>query len=351
MIIIVTLTLSYLFLYPVPIEPEAWKPANDPGLNGPFTKNSFLDEVQVLGINSCHECEDVVVDSMGRIFAGDAEGNILKYDSTSEAFIPLVNTNGRPLGLALDRAGNIYVADAYTGLLKIDQNGELSVIIDGYMQKKFKFLDDLVVSPDNKVYFTEASAKFSLHEDRLDIVEHGPNGRLYVHDLETSETKLLLDSLYFANGITLSSNDEYLLVSNMNKYQIIKYYLKGKNKGQKEVLIENLPGFPDGVNLSRDGIVWVSIPALRVEMLDSTLPYPLIRKIVTRLPMASDEIDRPGMILGFDLNGNLIYNLQGDKFKGITNTVPTRYGLLLGSISEDGIGLMDDTGSFLSRKL
>ena len=59
-----------------------------------------------------------------------------------------------------------------------------------------------------------------------------------------SET--LLDDLYFANGIALSDNEDYLLVNDLVRARILKYHLKGDKRGKTEVLLRT-PGLPDNL--------------------------------------------------------------------------------------------------------
>lgn len=57
-----------------------------------------------------------------------------------------------------------------------------------------------------------------------------------------NESKVLLDKLWLANGLAVSPNDEFIVVAESNAYRLMKYYLNGPKKGQKEVLIAGLPG-------------------------------------------------------------------------------------------------------------
>lgn len=74
----------------------------------------------------------------------------------------------------------------------------------GYQGTPFKFLDNFDVAADGKIYMTDASLKYEQHEFFMDIFEGKPYGRVYVYDPQTKATELLLDNLYFPNGIQVS---------------------------------------------------------------------------------------------------------------------------------------------------
>jgi len=65
--------------------------------------------------------EDVAIDSMGRIYGGQLNGDIVEFDKAGNRKV-IANTKGRPLGLHFDKQKNLIVADATSGLLSIDIN-------------------------------------------------------------------------------------------------------------------------------------------------------------------------------------------------------------------------------------
>ena len=68
----------------------------------------------------------------------------------------------------------------------------------------------------------------------------------YRYDPKTKMSETLLDDLYFANGIALSDNEDYLLVNDLVRTRVLKYHLRGSKKGQTEVLLRT-PGYPDNL--------------------------------------------------------------------------------------------------------
>ena len=60
---------------------------------------------------------------------------------------------------------------------------------------------------------------------------------------------VLIEGLSFANGLTLSPQEDYILVVESAKQAVWKYYLAGENEGQKE-LFSKMPGIPDNITPS-----------------------------------------------------------------------------------------------------
>jgi sugar lactone lactonase YvrE len=343
LLLLFVLVIGYLCFAPVPIDPEAWTPPVNVGFNGIYAVNNKLEAVKKMADGFCSQCEDVALDSLGNIYAGASDGSILAFSPDFKEHRTIANTGGRPLGMVIDKKGNIYVADDTKGLLWVSKKGEVKVLTNSYNNEKMLFLDDLDIAPDSSIIFSEASRKFTDKNNLLDIIEHRPNGHLFRYDLKTGKTELLIDSMYFANGVAVFNDGSYVLVNNMCRYEVLKYYLKGERKGQHEVFINNLPGFPDGVNISKDGTVWVSIPVKRLDKLDKLLPYPFLRKVFLRLPLPPQKNPLYGCVLGFDASGKLIQNLQDPKggISNITNCVPFQNKLYLGSIAEKSIGVYE----------
>lgn len=92
--------------------------------------------------------------------------------------------------------------------------------------------------------------------------------------------------MFFANGIALSPNEDFILVAETNGARVQRYWLKGEKKGQLEVFIEGLPGIPDNITPDEDGIWIALVVAADPEhpmLPQSTTKLPLVRKFITRL--------------------------------------------------------------------
>jgi len=337
------LLLGYLFFSPVPIEPASWQPPESPGLTGPFASNERLAAAEVLYRGQCPQCEDVDADDSGRLYGASSDGNIYRFGPGGRREV-FAATGGRPLGMDFDSLGRLYVADAAKGLLRISDSGQVKVLATGHGGLPFAFADDLEIGRDGKVYFSDASWKFSFNRYKLDLMEHRPNGRLLMYDPATRKTDLLLDSLYFANGIALAHDQSYVLVNETGKYRVRRYWLSGPKAGTSDLFLDNLPFFPDGISQGSDGIFWLAMISPRNELLDGLMSRPFWRKVMVRLP--PPFLPRPekyGFVLGVDGEGRIRYNLQDPQgaFYQISSVQEANRYLYLGSLGDNGIGRID----------
>ena len=339
---LVLLAIVYLLVAPVPITPAAWTPPVAPTLTGQYEQNNRLAHTDRLSLGDGRSPEDVAIDSGGRIYGGFDDGRIIQLQPDGTQPHIFANTQGRPLGLAFDPAGNLIVADAIKGLLAIDKSGTIKVLATEVDGAKFGCLNDLDVAVDGTIYFTEASRKFPMSQFANDILEHQPNGRFLAYDPKTQKTRTIVDGIYFANGVAVSPDQSFALVNETGLYRVLKVWLTGPKQGQRDVFIDNLPGFPDGISSNGKGKFWLALVTPRDAVFDKILPYPFARKIVYRLPQVLQPAPkRYSFVLGLDENGKVVDNLQNgaaDCYAEIANVVEHDGVLYFGSIAESTIG-------------
>lgn len=280
---------------------------------------------------------------------------------------------GRPLGMAFDTLGNnLIVADAYYGLWEVDlSNGKKKLLIsaqqelDGKIKRKAKIFNGVTVDKKGDVYWTDSSSDFLL-EDIVYTVFANPSGRLFHYDRVKNESKCLIDELFFANGVVLSPNEEFVVVAETGASRLLKYHLKGPKKGQHEVFVDGLPGLPDNLTPDNDGL-WIPLLVFK----DSDNPsvfaifseFPTIRKFISRLlvlfempfrmlnnvfpntltqrflhaighgEVAMGLSPKRSLIVRVDWNGNILGSLHGmDKSVGhVSHVLVLEDNLLLGS--------------------
>ena len=335
------LLVGYLFAWPVPVDPLAWAPPAPPALDGPYAPNTALAAVERLDLPFGEGPEDIAVDSLGRIYGGLADGRIVRLAADGSAPEVVAETGGRPLGLAFDSAGVLYVADAFQGLLKLGADGTLTPLATEADGVPFRFTNDLDFGPEGRLYFTDASDTYDQAHYKHDLIENRPHGRLLVYDPVTGQTRVLLDGLYFANGVAVSPEGTFVLVCETARYRVRRYWIAGPQAGTDEIVIDNLPGFPDGISSNGQGVFWLALASPRNRLLDGLAPYPFLRKVIVRLPaFVQPAPQRYAFVLGLDADGQVVHNLQnptGEPFAIVTSVEQVGDVLYLGSLEEPAL--------------
>jgi sugar lactone lactonase YvrE len=332
----IAVALILFVLWPTRLDPVAWQPPEGPGFAGAFALNEDLSGAEVIALESGHGPEDVAVDAQGRIYGGLDDGRIVRIlaDGTQETFATI--DGGRPLGLHFDAKGNLIVADAWKGLLSVDRAGTVSVLATGHGGVPFAFTDDLDIASDGKIYFSDASDTYSQPDYRLDLLEARGHGRLLAFDPASGKTELLLDNLYFANGIALSAAEDFVLVNETGRYRVTRYWLSGDKAGTHDIFIDNLPGFPDGISGNGAGLFWLALPSPRNPMMDKIHPSPWKKRLVSKLPTALQPSAIPhGIVVALDESGNVVRTLHdsdGDPVYMITSVEQVDNMIYLGSL-------------------
>ncbi len=338
---LVVLLLLYLLLWPVPIDPVAWNPPAAPALGGTYAVNSSLASVERLGEGVGPKPEDIAVDRQGCIYGGFEDGRVMRWDADAQNPEVFANTGGRPLGLHFDASENLIVCDSYKGLLRIDPAGIIEVLATEHDGVPFGFTNDVEIAADGTIYFSDASYKFGQTQYMEDLIEHGAHGRLLAWHPDTKKTEMLLDGLHFANGVAVDPDQQFVLVNETGSYLVRKYWIAGEKKGQHEILIDNLPGFPDGISSGTRGVFWIAIASPRNPLMDKLGPKPFLRTVVMRLPaFLRPKPLRHAFVLGIDAEGKVVHNLQDPDgaFAPITSVQEHDGKLYFGSILESAFG-------------
>ncbi len=345
--------IAYLLIWPVPLAPVAWQAPPNPGYTGVFADNARLQGVEMLAIGDHHGPEEVILDRQGRIYAATQEGWIIRLNPDGSQLEDWIHTGGRPLGIAFDNEGNLIVADAFRGLLQITPVGQLKVLTTQAEGIPIRYANNVDVAADGKIYFSDASTKFAAETfggtyaaSLLDILEHGGHGRLLVYDPVSQHTTTLLKDLNFANGVAVSPDQRYVLITETGTYRIQRYWLTGAKTGQTETVIGALPGFPDNLTTGQNDRYWTALIAPRNPLLDYLADKPRLRKLVQRLPaFLRPAAASYGHILAFNTEGQVLLDLQDptDAYPLITSVTETDDYLYLGSLSAPAIGRLAKT--------
>ncbi len=326
-----------------PIDPASWLPAPNAGLRGEFSPNTRLSGARLLLNGVGVGPEDVTVGPDGLMYTGFEDGRIVRFDRDG-AWTVYADTEGRPLGMQFNDEGDLIVVDALRGLISVKADGSVSVLADSVNGEKIGFADDLDIATDGTVWFSDASMRHGYGDDVLDLLEARPTGRLLRYSPQTGEVTVHLDNLWFANGVALGPDEDYVLVAETFSGLIHRLWLKGEVAGHFDVFHSGLPGFPDNLSFNGKDRFWVAIPGLRTSGVEALSGQPFIRKVLAALPRKLlNPTERYGFVIALDLNGNVVANLQAPqgRLHSITSVNQVGNSLLLGSYIMQSVAILE----------
>ncbi|MEL6256294.1 MAG: SMP-30/gluconolactonase/LRE family protein [Bacteroidota bacterium] len=342
-LLLLVLTGLYFLFYPVDFDPVAYSPPENPGFEGTFAPNQALDQLSFILNETGMAPEDIAMGPDSVLYTGFDDGRVVKFSREGELISTLGNTIGRPRGMKFTSTGKLIIADEYQGLISMDELGEVRVLTNEVAGTPIYFADDLDISSEGIIYFTDASQRNHADEIEKEFWELQPTGRLLSYHPASQETRLELSGLRFANGVAIGPNEEYLLVNETVGMQIMKYWLKGPKKGQAEVFFDQLPGYPDNINFDGDSLFWIGLTQARDSTFEKLYEKPFTRKVIARLPKFLTESERVppmGMILAINLNAEVVHFLQSPEglIHDITSVTPTDEYLFIGNLGHTAVG-------------
>jgi sugar lactone lactonase YvrE len=337
-----SLLLGYLLLWPVPFDPVAGpKRAPNPAGTGVFAKNNALAQARL--IESGHGPEGVAFDAKERMYTGLHNGDILRQKSGG-GFERIANTGGRPLGMDFDARGQLIIADALEGLISMAPDGAMTTLATDFEGKRMLFVDDVSIASDGKIYFSDASQRHAYGSDIIEVFERRPSGRLMVYNPRDKSLAVLMDNLYFANGVALSQDEAFVLINETFDHRIMRYWLKGAKAGTSDVFIDNLPGYIDNITEGPKGSFWLAVVSARSDDLDTLVPAPFLRKLVYRWMQltGSSPAQQHSYAVKLDAKGNVLASLEDDSghIYMMTSVLEHEGNLYLGSLTNHAIGVI-----------
>uniref|UniRef100_A0A0R3RK60 Str_synth domain-containing protein n=1 Tax=Elaeophora elaphi TaxID=1147741 RepID=A0A0R3RK60_9BILA len=256
---------------------------------------------------------------------------------------------GRPLGLRQLDAETVLAIDSHLGIFSVNfEKGQHMVVLGNWTEvdvKPMKFLNDIDVINHDMLIFTDSSSKWDRRHVMNIILEGIPNGRVLRLTRSTGKIDVVMDKLYFPNGIQLFPDKQSFLVSETGAARIKRHWIAGPRMGETEIFVDNLPGLPDNIRPGSNGTFWIGLAAVRhsdqFSLLDYLADKPYIRKCILQLVperlwewLLSMFTAKHALILQLNSEGQIIasaHDPTGQVIKEVSQVTEADEYLYLGS--------------------
>lgn len=279
----------FLLVVPAPAEgfsPESWDPGDGVSFPAEVTRSAVVEQ---LTDQPVHGPEDIVVDEEGRVYTGARDGVIWRFPTAGGPVERWAQVGGRPLGMQFASDGRLIVANHGLGLQAVAPDGSVETLVDEVAGQPILFANDLDISADGVVYVSDSSFRYNTttlgteSSSYLlpDAIDGRASGRLLSYDLNSRVGEVLLEGVYFPNGVALTADESALWVAESNRYRVFEYHLTDRTT---TMVLEDLPGTPDNIDRDPSGRMLVAIYERSNALDDIVLPFDLARQILIRLP-------------------------------------------------------------------
>lgn len=156
----------------------------------------------------------------------------------------------------------------------------------------------LAVASNGDFYWTSASSLYTYNDIVYEFLGN-PTGRLFRYSRRTKTNHLLVDNLFLLKAVSLSPNEDFVVVAESNLKRITKYNLKGPRAGHVEIFLDGLPGLPDNLVADERGHgFWVSLSVAvdpdssdKPNLLRQIAPLPQVREFIVNLLKVTESSD------------------------------------------------------------
>jgi gluconolactonase len=195
----------------------------------------------------------------GYLLFSDIPGNrIMKHTPGRDTAVFREQSN-MANGNAFDAQGRLYTCESQARrVTRTDRKGRVEVLAERWEGKRLNAPNDLVVSRNGHVYFTDPA--FGSQEDARELDFYG-----VYHITPKGQLSVIARPAGRPNGITLSPNGRILYVANSDEHNIRAYDVdRGGEVSGERVLVSGIEGVPDGIRTDEKGNLYVAAKGVAV---------------------------------------------------------------------------------------
>ena len=185
------------------------------------------------------------------IFSDTPADKLMKWVPGHEPEVFREEAHG-PSGNAFDSQGRLYTCETHSRrVTRTEKDGRIEVLAERWEGKRLNAPNDLVVSRNDHVYFTDPA--FGEQSDHRELDFYG-----VYHIPPKGPMKLVSKPIGRPNGIALSPNGRNLYVVNTDERSVRAYDVDHAGDTSNErMLISGIDGVPNGLRVDEKGDLWI----------------------------------------------------------------------------------------------
>lgn len=291
-----------------------------PMMDGPLKPNRRLDDAIPVG-DELPDCDDVVAldDGSMRVSAGH---RILRFSSEAPAERTTWCECPGAVGALAVTGDAVYAGIAGIGVVRIEQ-GRIGARLEQVDGQLLRCVTAMTVLPDGRVAIAEGSSANPPDHWARDLLERRVQGRVVIASPDLSSATTFASGLAWPAGLLVRGTS--LWVSEAWRHRVQALPLAG---GAANEILHHLPGYPARLSSDADGGAWLSLLAVRTQLLEFVL-----RESAYRKAMLATVDPRYWIAPSLRATGHYLEPLQGGAIKklGIVKpwAPPRSYGLVL----------------------
>jgi gluconolactonase len=243
-----------------------WEPSErypDPNIvimDPSFAKFRVLGGIERLA-TGCRWSEGPVWFGDGRflLWSDIPNNRILKWEEETGAVSIFRHPTNNANGNTRDRQGRLITCEHDSRrVTRTEYDGSITVLADNYQGGKLNSPNDVVVTRDGAVWFTDPPfGILGYYEGHVDKSEVRP--AVYRVDPASGQLTMVTDEVPGPNGLAFSPDEKilYVVASRADPREIVAFdVVDGKKLAKGRVFINAAGGTPDGFRVDVEGNLW-----------------------------------------------------------------------------------------------
>ncbi len=222
--------------------------------NGPQTSPVIADGAKLqLVSNQFKFTEGPTADKEGNVFFSDQPNDkIWKYDTDGKLSV-FLSPSGRSNGMCFDNNGNLLsCADENNQLWSIDPQGKVTVLVKNYQGKLLNGPNDVFVTSDGKIYFTDPYYQRDYWKRKSPDIE----GQKVYYLKGINDPVVVVDNMMKPNGLIATPDGKYLYVADIQANKTYKFTIADDGSLKDQTLFVNQGS--DGVTMDEEGNIYLT---------------------------------------------------------------------------------------------